>query len=414
MTEVLSLTQILLASLLVAGLGTAVLAGWRKWAPPLLVAVAVGAVLRVLIMVVANGEPSQPYDLAVDFPAAADAVLDGRDPATALGDNRWHFLPFMAYVLAFQKEAGDLLGLSWGISGRIVPILADLALIPLVAGLAGDRRRLRGFQYACAPVGLMVSAIHGQFGPLSLVFGVAALLAARAARPHLSGVLVGLAVTTASWTGLILPGVLLLLPSMRKRLIVLAWTAVTPLVFLLSSWAVLDTPFGRLPATALGAMSARPVVGDWGWTAVATEGHQRVSEAFGNVGTPVLLAGVLLIGWLWRRADPVDLTLALLLAFLIFTYRFGPQYLVWAMPFLIARSTRWAWPAITAAAVWAGAAYLQLVYQPHVHQWWALSSLPVIALLVLALPPRSPAEPGPSPADQDTLEPAPATVPRTT
>jgi hypothetical protein len=89
-----------------------------------------------------------------------------------------------------------------------------------------------------------------------------------------------------------------------------------------------------------------------------------VSATLGSIGTPVLIAGILIIGWLWRRADPQDLTLALILAFLIFTYRFGPQYLLWPMPFLIARPTRWAWPAITAAGLWAAAAYLHLLVWP--------------------------------------------------
>jgi hypothetical protein len=248
----------------------------------------------------------------------------------------------------------------------------------------------------------MVSAIHGQFGPLSLLFAVAALLAARGGRAHLAGVLAGLAVTSTSWTALIVPGVLLTLPALRPRLTALAWTAAVPTVFLLSSSVLLDTPWDRLPATLAGSLSARPVVGDWGWTAVWTAGHQEVSEALGAVGTPVLLAGTLLIGWLWRRAEPEDLTLALVLAFLIFTYRFGPQYLLWPMPFLIARSTRRTWPAIAAAGLWAGAAYLHLLVWPDARQWWALSSVLVIACLIRALPPRRPRRPAsaePAPGD---------------
>ncbi|WP_395103952.1 hypothetical protein [Actinomadura sp. SCN-SB] len=384
--------------LLAAGLAAALVAGWRGWAPSLPVALGVGAALRLPIMLISSGDPVQPYDLAVDFPNAADAVLGGRDPAVALGDNRWHFLPFMAYVLAAQKEAGELLGLSWNVSGRIVPVLADLALIPLVGKLASEQHRLRAFQYACAPLGLMVSAIHGQFGPLSLLFAVAALLVARNGRAHAAGILAGLAVTSTSWTALIVPGMLLTLPALRPRLTALAWTAAVPAASLLSSPVLLDTSWHRLPATVMGTLSARPVVGDWGWTAVATAGHQQVSPVLGTVGTPVLLAGILVIGWLWRRAEPDDLTLALILAFLIFTYRFGPQYLLWPMPFLIARSTRWTWPAITAAGLWAGAAYLHLLRWPNAHQWWALSSLLIIALLIRSLPPRHTARTEPDPS----------------
>jgi hypothetical protein len=372
----------------VVGLVLALLAGSRYWTPSLAMALGVGAVLRVTVMAVAVHDPAQPWDLAMDFPAAADAVRQGQDPALAIDDNRWHFLPLMAYVLAFQKEAGELVGLSWGVSGRIVPVLADLALIPLVARLADERPELRGFQYACAPVGLMVSAIHGQFGPLSLLFGVAALLAARHGRTIWAGVLAGLAVTAASWMGLLVPGVLLAVPSLRQRLTVLAGTAAVPLAFLLSSALFLNTTLAQLPDVLAAAVTARPVVGNWGWTAVVTGGRQEVSDLLGAVGTPVLAVAVLTAWWWWRRAHPADLTLALVLTFLIVTYRFGPQYLLWPMPFLIARPPRWAVPAVVVTGIWAGFAYLHLLVWPNAVLWWTLSSLVVIAVLIRTLPPR--------------------------
>lgn len=382
----------------VAGLVLVLVASLRGWAPSLTVSLGVGAALRVALMAAAVRDPGQAWDLAVDFPAAADAVLQGQDPVFAIAENRWHFLPLMAYVLALQRELGDLLGVPWTVAGRVVPVLADLALIPLVARLADERHRLRGFQYACAPLGLMVSAIHGQFGPLSLVFGVAALLAARHGRALVAGLLAGLAVTAASWMGLLVPGVLLAVPSLRQRLTVLAGTAAVPLAFLFSGSLFLGTPVARLPDALAAALSARPVAGGWGWTAVVTGGEQVVSESLAAVGTPVLAAGALLAWWVWRRADPVDLTLALVLVFLIVTYRFGPQYLLWPMPFLIARPPRRALPALVAASVWAGAGYLHLLVWPDASTWWALASLVVIVFMIRALPPRVPAA-GPAGAE---------------
>lgn len=396
------MAQILLMGLpLVAGLGLALLAGRRDWAPSPAVALGVGAGLRLVIMLLAAGAAPQPYDLAVDFPAAADAVRHGHDPVFAIAGGRWHFLTLMAYVLAGQQEVGRLLGLPWSVAGRIVPILADLALIPLVGRLATERRQLRAFQYACAPLGVMISAIHGQFPPLSLLFGVAALLVARAGRPHAAGVLLGLTLTSTSWTALLVPGVLLTAPAAR-RLTVLGWTAAIPAAFLLSSSVFLDTPLPRLPAAAAGALSARPVAGDWGWSAIATGGHEVVSATFSDIGTPLLAIGLLAAGWRWRRAGPVDLTIVLLVAFLIFSYRFGTQYLLWPMPYLIARPTRRTWPAITAAGIWAAAAYLHAIGFLHDgHEWWALSSLAVIAFLIRAVPPTHPAATGAVPDGQE-------------
>jgi hypothetical protein len=457
---------------LTVGFALALTAARQQWAPPLWVALVVGAVLRLVIMVIASRDAIQPYDLGNDFRDAADAVLVGRDPVVAVREGVWHFLPLQAYLLAGQRELGHLLGLPWSVAGRLLPVLADIALIPLVGRLAGSpaassavpaeaTNRERGaawaahpmarlgagltlrlgvgssagepgrgpgrgrgavcsFQYACLPLGLMVSGIHGQFSAITLVFAVTALLAARAGRAVPAGLFAGLAVTSTSWAALVLPGVLAAAPAVRHRLTVLACTVATPAAFLCSSAMVLDTPVRRLPATAAAALSARPVTGDWGWTAVATGGRQMVSPTLGHIGTVLLVSGLLAAGWWWRKAAPVDVTVALLLTFLILTYRFGSQYLLWPVPYLIARASygdqRRAWPALVAASVWAAFGYLHLTLLPqfgwpHARAWWAISSLIVIALLIRALPPRPPAAgPGHPPApDERTQIPEPAT-----
>lgn len=384
--------HVLVTSLpLVAGLGLALLAARRGWAPPLAVAILVGAALRLAIMVIAAQDSWQPWDLVQDFRSTADTVRDGREPVAYLREGGWHFLPFMAYVLAAERELGLLLGIPWEIVGRLGPILADLALIPIVGRLANRDGALRGFQYACAPLGIMVSALHGQFAPFTLLLGLGALLAARHRRGSFTGLLAGLSVTSTSWSVLLVPGILRSLPGTRRRLVMLGWTAVVPVAFLVSSTMFLDTPFARLPHLATEIMSTRPVVGDWGWTAVATGGELDVSPGLARVGTPLLALGVLAALWWWRRADPFDLTLALLLVFLVVTYRFGSQYLAWAAPFLIARPTRFCWPAITVASLWAGTGYLYLTRLDEAgwwqaHTWWSLSSVAVIPFLVAVLP----------------------------
>ncbi|MBF8185049.1 hypothetical protein ITP53_04710 [Nonomuraea sp. K274] len=377
---------------LAVGLALALLAGRRGWAPPLWAALAVGAALRVFVMLVAAHDPAQPYDFDQDFPLAGDSVLRGENPAMHVREGGWHFLPLLAYVLAGQIELGQLLGLSWNVAGRIVPVLADLALIPLVARLAGGgHQRLRAFQYACVPLGVMVSAVHGQFPPITLLFGVAALVCARSNRVHAAGLLIGLSVACTNWSVLLVPGVVLAVAGARSRLTVLGWTAGVPAAVLLSSSVFLDTPLWQLPTLAKTIMSTRPVVGDWGWTSLATGGGQIVSPTLGRIGMLVLLAGLVAAAWWWRGADPIDLTVVLLLVFLVLTHRLGAQYLLWPLPYLIARQNRWAWPAIIAATLWAAFGYLRLYDVFGMgwwagHMWWAWSSFLVIPLLLLALP----------------------------
>jgi hypothetical protein len=383
---------VLMGPPLVTGLALALFAGRRGWAPPLWAALAVGAALRIVIMLIAADDPVQPYDFEYDFRDAGEAVLQGQNPTTHLREGGWHFLPFLAYVLAGQVELGQLLGLPWNVAGRIVPVLADLALIPLVGMLAGgEHRRLRAFQYACVPLGVMVSAGHGQFPPITLLFAVAALVCARASRTHAAGLLIGLSVACTNWSVLLVPGVVLAVAGTRRRLAVLGWTAAVPAAFLLSSSLLLDTPIGRLPTLVKQIMSTRPVVGDWGWTSLVTGGGQQVSPTLGRIGLLILLAGLAAAAWWWRRADPIDLTVVLLLVFLVLTYRLGAQYLLWFLPYLIARPTRGAWLAVVAASCWAAFGYLRLYdafgigWWPG-HMWWAYSSFLVIPVLIRALP----------------------------
>jgi hypothetical protein len=388
-----------------AGLVAALLAQRRSWAPPLWVALAVGAALRVVVMLLAAADTAQPYDFAHDFPDAADAVRAGLEPTTHLRYGGWHYLPFLAYVLAGQRELGEALGLSWNVAGRVVPVLADLALIPLIAKLAGDRGRLRALQYACLPLAVLVSADHGQFPPIVLLFAVAALVCARGGRAHLAGLLIGLSVTGGTWSALLVPGVVLTLSGVRHRVTVLAWLVAVPAICLASSAVFLDTAWSGLVGLAKAIMSTRPVVGDWGWTAVVTGGAERVDPALGHIGTPILLAALLAAAWWWRRSDPVALTVALLLVFLIVTYRLGAQYLLWPVPYLLIRPTRGTWPALVVACLWAAAGYWRIfqplgVSWPDFHHDWALSSLVVICFLLAALPARSAApEPVARPAE---------------
>ncbi len=85
-----------------------------------------------------------------------------------------------------------------------------------------------------------------------------------------------------------------------------------------------------------------------------------------------------------------DLTTALLITFLVVSPRVSVQYLAWPLPFLAARTTFFATPAIVAASVFDGFGYLALG-PDRVPGWmhakmWYLTSWDVIPLLIAAMP----------------------------
>ncbi|MEV4181178.1 hypothetical protein AB0J28_06995, partial [Streptosporangium canum] len=166
---------ILTGLVLVSGVVLALVAQRRGWRPSLLVVLAVGIGFRVLIMVTSAIDTWQPVDFMESFKPAGEAILNREDPVLG-SEGGWHFLPTIPYVYGLLLW----LGIPWEIGGRLVTVVADIALIPLVGKLAGgSKASLRAFQYACNPLAMLVAAVHGQVEPVALAFGVAAFVVAR-------------------------------------------------------------------------------------------------------------------------------------------------------------------------------------------------------------------------------------------
>lgn len=388
------------SALLVTGTALFLVAQRRGWRPSIRTALAIGIVLRVAVWALATVNAWQPFDFADDFSAAASAVLHHQDPLLTGRTGGWHFLPTMAFVFAGELWFCYAAHLPWQLVGRLAPVVADILLIPLVGRLARDRGRLRSFQYACNPLSIMICAIHGQIEPEMLALGVAAfvlvqsrrdrLTAGRASGARAPGILLGTSIAMGTWSLLLIPGLLKSLPGRVLRLRAAAWAVSVPAVVLLTLPLTVGTPVSKLPSVVSTLISAQPLVGDWGWTVIATHGQQVFSAALTRPGMLLLVAALLTVGFLWRHADPIDLTMALLITFLVFSPRFGDQYLMWPLPFLIARKTRFGTQAVLMAAAWVGLGEVYLgtmswsAWQ-QAHVWWAYCSLAVVGSLLLAL-----------------------------
>ncbi|GAA3216565.1 hypothetical protein [Nonomuraea helvata] len=432
---------VLTGIVLVAGVVLALIAQWRDWRPPLIVAVLVGVAVRLLIMYTSAIDSWQPVDFMESFKPAGEAVLRGQDPVLA-SEGGWHFLPTIPYVYGILLW----LGIPWEFAGRLVTVVADIVLIPLVAKLAGGpKASLRALQYALNPLAVMIACIHGQVEPVALVFGVAAFVVARGSGPlerpgvvtdvvakvragvaaygvrssiprvigrggmlhrallpgpedradlkrgALAGVLMGLALCAKSWPIWLIPGMLLLLPNLRSRVAALFTTGLLPLFFLVTLPIFAGTSLDQIPAVINTIRDIRPIIGEWGWTPWFTGGDWALIPALASLGTNLIYACVIGAILVWRRADPIDMTIAILLIFMVVTPRLGAQYLMWFMPFLIARPTRFAWPAIVGVSIWAGYGYLYMTQFDvntwwYLHQDWSRASIVLLPVLLLAMP----------------------------
>ncbi|MEV4570863.1 hypothetical protein AB0K12_44535 [Nonomuraea sp. NPDC049419] len=426
---------------LVAGVVLAIVAQRRDWRPPLWVALTVGIAVRVLIMYVAAIGTWQPVDFVNSFKPAGEAVLRGEDPVLA-SNGGWHFLPTIPYVYGILLW----LGIPWEYAGRLVTVVADIVLIPLVGKLAGGpRASLRAFQYALNPLALLVASVHGQVEPVALVFGVAAFVVARGpGDPHrpgmvtdvaarvrqgiaaygvrgsiprvigrrgmlhrallpgpddrahlrrgaLAGLLMGLALCAKSWPIWLIPGMLLLLPNLRARVMGLFTTGLVPVFFLVTLPIFAGTSLNQIPAVIDTIRDIRPIVGEWGWTPWFTDGSWDLRPELASFGTNLIYVSVIAVILWWRRADPIDMTTAILIVFMIMTPRLGAQYLLWFMPFLVARPTRFAWAAILTTSFWSAYGYLYMTqFDPQgwwlQHTYWSRASILILPILALALP----------------------------
>lgn len=406
--------------ILITGVVLAIVAQRKGWKPSWAVILGVGIGFRVLIMAMSAVDTWQPVDFVLSFRPAGEAVLARRDPVLE-GNHGWHFLPTIPYVYALLLW----IGIPWEWAGRLVTVVCDIVLIPLVGKLAGgEKASLRAFQYACNPLAILVASVHGQVEPVSLVFGVAAFVVARNARTErpernaiLAGLLMGLALCAKSWPIWLVPGMLLFLPNLKTRAFAFFATGVPPIFFLVTLPIGAGTALSELPEVIRIIGDVRPIVGEWGWTAIAVDGHWTLDATLARIGQYMIYGTLLVVLIVWRKADPIDLTTALLLAFMVVTPRLGAQYLLWFMPFLVARPTRFAWPAIIGCSLWAATGYLYLTQYigedwAALHSPWAKSSIILLPILVAALPwdrRRAPAEPG-RPDDPDGTLPATATA----
>jgi hypothetical protein len=397
------------AALLLLAIGVAlmVIAQRRDWRPSLAVAIYVALVLRLVMLALAWR--TQPYDLANDFKTAGLDVLHHQDPILNNRANGWGSLPPYAFVLAGAYWASVHLHISWLIIARIPALLSDLGVVVLVgvvAGAAGERAALRRFQYACSPLPILVSSVHGQAEPFCFLFVLGAFAVILRAGPQASGrrvavagILFGLGVAAQTWPVVFGPALLLALPAWRRRAQFTAGAVGIFALLFVTLPLTVGTPVAKLPYIATQFVETRPSFGNWGWAGVWLAVHPTKLPVWqdplwlnaGSVGTKIAIVGALLAVWWWRRGHPLDIATATTTTLLALTPSFGNQYLAWQAPSATAKPARLS--ILLQIVIGAYAAVFYLPMEMLNGQNWNRAnnvmmfvSLFVIAFMIVALP----------------------------
>ncbi len=397
------------AALLLLAIGVAlmVVAQRRDWRPSLAVTIYVAVVLRLVMLGLTWR--TLPYDLVYDFKTAGFDVLHHQDPILNTRQNGWGSLPVYAFLLAGAYWGSLHLHVSWLIIARIPAILADLGVVVLVGVLArtaGERAALRRFQYACCPLAILVSSVHGQAEPFCFLFALGAFAVILRAGPQVSGrragaagILFGLAVAAQTWPVVFGPALLLALPAWRRRAQFTAGAAAILALLFVSLPVTVGTPVAKLSYIATQFFETRPSFGTWGWGGLWLAVHPTRLPVWGDplwltagsAGTKVAVVGALLAVWWWRRGHPLDVATATTTTLLAITPSFGTQYLLWQAPSAIARPARLSIPLQIVLGAYAAIFYLPM--QMLIRRNWLMAnalmmliSIFVIALMIAALP----------------------------
>jgi hypothetical protein len=410
--------------LLVIGVALMLVAQRRNWRPSMAVAIYVALVLRLVMLALAWR--TQPYDLANDFQTAGYDVLHHQDPILNTRQNGWGSLPPYAFVLAAAYWGSLHLHVSWLVIARIPAILSDLGVVVLVgvlADAAGGRGALRRFQYACSPLPILVSSVHGQAEPFCFLFCLGAFAVILRAGPQISGrraavagLLFGFGVAAQTWPVVFGPALLLALPAWRRRAQFTAGAAAIVALLFVTLPVTVGTPVAKLSYIATQFVDTRPSFGNWGWSGVWLTVHPTKLPVWqdplwlnaGSIGTKLAIVGALLAVWWWRRGHPLDIATATTTTLLALTPSFGTQYLVWQAPSATARPARLSILLQIVLGAFAAIFYLpmEMLTQPNwvkANDVMMFVSLPVIAFMIVALPwsrrrwqpPADTASPGP-------------------
>ncbi len=363
---------------MLTSLALAFVASWRRWSPPLWSTLIAAATLRIIVAIAAHAHT--PHDVSSYFHSTATLVSRGRDPLTTLPRYQWNFLPVMPYIWALLLH----LRLAWEVTDKIPTISADCVNVALVAALAPHAKERRAFQYALNPVAILVTSWHGQVEPVALAIGLGGLLLLRRRRDFTGGLLIGLAAAAKTWP--IIFGVSLVTKRpMTSRVRALLGMTVMPAAFFFTMPLLLHDHLRRDLKILTGY---RSLVGQWGWAGIwhiydpNVVGYARGASRAQHVASIGLVLVLPVVVWLWRRAAPEVLVLAVLYVFLVLTAGFGVQYLMWPLPLAVAYATARTWAYVVTSFAYVAVFYLGTAQDASL----ARLSLFVIVGIAVAMP----------------------------
>jgi len=231
---------------------------------PLWSIVLLGLILRIVPAMLLNGQPN--YDL--DSYALVSQHVLAREDVYASNDtsDRHPYLPLQMYWVGFAQWIAKYSGIPFPFVVKLAFIAADLLIIVVIYQWLNRNKKfspiLGASLYAVNPIAIYISAYHGQFDSVPILFGLLALMTASSS-PGLSGVWLGLGVWVKSWPVLIAPSIWITLRRWKARLIFSLFLIIIPILGVEIYKQLFNTDLQQLFTKVLGYNHG---IGVWGYT----------------------------------------------------------------------------------------------------------------------------------------------------
>jgi len=281
--------------------------------------------------------------------------------------------PLMALSIRWLFSVAQSTGIPFRVLFRVIVSLADAGTLLFVC-LAVRRGHLHASPLvicalAACPTSIMIAGFHGNSDPIMVFFLVASVYALECwGSVLLCGLLLGLAFEIKVVPVLLIPALLLYLPTWRNRVVCMTgflFTAIPPFIpFVESIGKVLKNLFGY-----------DSISGHWGSTYLWAVLHFHKFVWFEKLEKGFTIAVILAASAMMnaqRRRVPLHIQWGVLLfLFMFLTPGFGIQYLVWLVPWVAAVGVI---PALTHYALSGSFVFLVYTYWSRGLPWYFANS----------------------------------------
>ena len=300
---------------------------------------AIGLVVRLIPAFVLASQTN--YDIE-SFSLVSVHILNLEDVYTSSDTITRHpYLPLQIYWLGASQWVSEKTTIPFSSLVRLLPIMADMVIVWLLFTYFRKNNKVdpkyAALLYAVNPIAVYVSAYHGQFDSVPLLFVLLSLICAGNSVTK-SGFWLGMGIWIKSWPVLAFPAIMSSFSSKNDKYKLLLNVLLAPLFGILfySIWFS-----GGIMSTISNAINYNHGIGHWGYTFIlkmigSVAGTDFINNYLYLYSKFVTLLALFLVWFcIARKQAPITAVTTIIVAFLAFTHAFAVQYLVWILPLAI-------------------------------------------------------------------------------